>query len=1183
MPDKTAAPDLSAAIAHYNQHRFGACADACRLALEGYPGHPSALHLLGLAQTGLELYPQAATSLRAAQAALPTDPSIPLDLAAVLAAQGALRPALAALEQARALAPETAVILTNMATLHQALGEMDDAERLYRRAIALDPDDATAHSNLGTCLLTRAQWREGFAEFEWRLKLPSVRPPARTLPVWRGQPLAGKHLLITAEQGYGDQIQYARFLPGLLPHHARVTVECRPGLERLLAGLPGVTAVLPEGAPHPAADYALPIVSLADRLGIAAAAPVPYLSAPTDGAPLPEAGEADIKIGLVWASQPVQGTPYERHLHAERGCPLPLLAPLAAQPGVRLYSLQQAWAADDLAAAGLPIIDLAPRLDDFAETAALIAQLDLVIAIDGPVAHLAGAMGKPLWVLLAQGFHDYRWGLDDTTPWYPLARLFRCGPEGWPGVVAALLEALPAQTARVLFQKAGRLHLAGALDEAIALYHRVLALDPAYPQAHCNLGEALSHRHRHDPQHDDEIRACYQRALELNPDFPEACNNLGVFLVDRLQAEEAETQFRRALALKPGFVAATNNLGNALLQQNRLVEAEALYRQVIAWDAAYVKAYNGLGNTLRLQGRFEEADAAYAHALELNPDYPEALINRAGTLVVLGRLDEAIVATNRALRLRPAMAQDSSTIDLVLNELAIALLHNGQYETARQISELAVNRRPSDPEPHFRLGNAYMRMKKFDKAEQCFLQAIAVNEFFAPAYNNLGSIYLEREETRKALAFIAKAVTLDAGLPDIHNNLGNALRASNQPEAAKVSYAQAIALKAEFPEAFNNLAVLLGELGQVEESLAAFDEAIRLLPHYAEAHSNRGNVLKSRRRTDEAVAAYRDALAIRPEYHGARLNLAIALLQRGDWLEGWEEYKARWLTGSLSRLKVDFTQPEWDGRPLHGETLLFYGEQGYGDVLQFIRYAPMLAARGARVVALVHKVLVRLFESAPGLAEVRSFDDPPAAFDYHLAMMSAPRLFATTPETIPAPVPYLAADPADIAAWAGVLAPLPGLKVGLVWSGDPRPHDFAANLLDRQRSLKLEQFAALGEIPGLSLVNLQMGAPASQLRTPPPGLALFDAMDRVRDFADTAALVANLDLVVTVDTSMAHLAGALGKPVWILSRYDGCWRWLIGRDTTPWYPTARLFLQTAPNDWSDALRQLADALKTIAA
>ncbi len=1183
MPDQTAAPDLSAAIALYNRQRYDACAAACQQALDSHPGHPSILHLLGLAQTGLGLYPQAAATLRAARAGLPADPSILLDLAAALAAQDAPRPALAALEQAHALAPEAAVILTNMATLHQTLGELDEAERLYRRAIALDPNDATARSNLGTCLLTRAQWAEGFAEFEARLQLPALRPSARTLPVWQGQSLAGKHLLITAEQGYGDQIQYARFLPGLLPHHARVTVECRPGLERLFAALPGVAAVLPAGAPHPAADYALSIISLADRLGIAAAAPVPYLAPPEGGAPLPEAEEADIKIGLVWASQPVRGTPFERHLHAARACPLPLLAPLAAQPGVRLYSLQQAWAAADLAAAGLPIIDLAPQLTDFAETAALIARMDLIISIDGPVAHLAGAMGKPLWVLLAPGFQDYRWGLDDGTPWYPQARLFRCGPGGWPDVTEALLRALPAQTARALFQKAGRLHLAGALDAAIALYHRVLALDPAYPQAHCNLGEALSQRHRHAPEHDDEIRACYQRALELQPDFPEACNNLGVFLVDRLRPEEAEAQFRRALELRPGFVAATNNLGNALLQQNRLVEAEALYRQVIAWDAAYVKAYNGLGNTLRLQGAFEEADAAYAQALALNPDYPEALINRAGTLVVLGRLDEAILATNRALRLRPAMAQDSSTIDLVLNELAIALLHNGQYETARQISELAVTRRPSDPEPHFRLGNAYMRMKKLDQAAKCFLQAIAVNEFFAPAYNNLGSIYLEREETRKALAFITKAVSLDASLPDIHNNLGNALRASSQPEAAKVSYAQAIALKADFPEAYNNLAVLLGELGQVEESLAAFDQAIRLLPHYAEAHSNRGNVLKSRRRLDEAIASYRNALAIRPDYHGARLNLAIALLQRGDWLEGWEDYKARWLTGSLSRLKVDFTQPEWDGRPLHGETLLFYGEQGYGDVLQFIRYAPLLAARGARVVALVHKVLLRLFQSAPGLAEVRSFDDPPAAFDYHLAMMSAPRLFATTPETIPAPVPYLAAQPADVAAWAEILAPLPGRKVGLVWSGDPRPHDFAANLLDRQRSLKLEQFAALSEIPGLSLVNLQMGVPASQLRTPPPGLALFDAMERVKDFADTAALVANLDLVVTVDTSMAHLAGALGKPVWILSRYDGCWRWLIGRETTPWYPSARLFLQTVPNDWSDALRQLADALRSFAA
>jgi len=1164
-----AEPDIQHAVTAFNQGRFPECEALCRRLLEDQPGMPAPWQLLGLSLAEQNQPEAALTALGKACALSPADASIRLDTALVLAGLGRLEEAFLALTEAHRLAPAAAVVLTNMGSLRQSQGRWDDAMALYRQAIALDPDDAMAHGNLGGCLLGLGQWDEGFAEYEWRLRQPQIRRPPAQAPLWQSEPLSGKRLLVSAEQGYGDSLQFTRFLPALAKlGAAEITLECLPGLERLFAALPGIARIIPQGGPIPAVDFQIPLPSLGHRLGFPAATPVPYIK----GGGGSKGGESmgRFRVGIVWTGKPVQGSAFQNRQHGLRHCPIELLTPLTSIPGVEWVSLQQAWASPQLEASGLPISDLAAQLSDFQATADIIAGLDLVISIDSAVAHLAGAMGKALWVLLGSGRSDYRWGRPDEaqSPWYPQAKLFRCGSDGWSGTIGRV-----AQTLR--FDCALAYHRAGDTAAAQEIYGQMLAADPYHPQALCNLGQIVA-------QQGDAVaaEAAYDAALTARPAFPEAWNNLGALLQDQSRLPEAEAAFRQAVAHRPGFAAAWSNLGNALRLQNRQPEAVEAYRRAIALDPSHVQAHCGLGNALKLQLHFEEADAAYAQAIALKPDYAEALINRAGGLVMVGRLEEAVRATIAALTVRPNFPEAEDTIRLVLVELGVALLDRWMLEPAEQICRLAVSRYPDDCECHFRLGNVFLRQKRLKESEKEYLQVIAMDPKFAPAYNNLCSIHLDLDEGRKALERARQAVALDPSLPDIHNNLGNALRACGLPQDAMAAYAQAIALRPDFTEAFNNLGVLMGELGMIEGSLAAFGQAIALNPDYAEAYSNMGNVLKSRRRGDEAIAAYSQALAVRPDYHGARLNLAIALLQQGRWQEGWEEYRARWFTGALARQRVSFSQPEWNGEPLEGKTILLYGEQGYGDLLQFIRYAPLLAERGARVIVLAHKGLVRLFQSVQGIAEVLSFDERPESFDYHLAMMSAPRVFATTPQTIPAPVPYLAADPAEVEQWRQRLSHLPGRKVGLVWSGDPRPHDLAANMLDRQRSMDLQAFAFTKKIPGISLVNLQKGGPAAQLAG--SDLELFDAMDEISDFAGTAALVSALDLVVSVDTSMVHLTGAIGKPVWILSRYDGCWRWLLDREDTDWYPSAKLFLQTAPNDWSAALVRLEDALRAFA-
>ncbi|NVO17759.1 MAG: tetratricopeptide repeat protein [Rhodoplanes sp.] len=444
---------------------------------------------------------------------------------------------------------------------------------------------------------------------------------------------------------------------------------------------------------------------------------------------------------------------------------------------------------------------------------------------------------------------------------------------------------------------------------------------------------------------------------------------------------------------------------------------------------------------------------------------------------------------------------------------------------------------------------------------------------------------------------------------------GLALHATGNPGAAVPHYLRALAAGFVTPECLNNAGCALRDTGRPENAVDLLQECLRRAPRHAGAHSNLGNAQKDLGRLDEAERSCRAALAIAPDRPGlhfnlgavlqalerdreaavayraelaldpdnarAHYNLAEACLRLGRLDEGFCEMEWRFRSG---RVKDPLAQrcPRWSGEPLAGRTVLLDCEQGLGDALHFVRYAPLIAQRGGRVVIRVYPALERLMRRVAGIAAVVPTTAALPAADLYLPMLSAPHVLGTTLDTVPAEMPYLTADPDDVRAWRERLAPHDGLRVGLVWAGAPRQNDPDAQRIDKRRSIGLAAFATLAGIPGVTLVSLQKGPPAAQLESPPPGLVLIDPMGDVGDFADTAALIENLDLVVSVDTSVAHLAGGLGKPVWILSRFDGCWRWLIDRDDSPWYPTARLFRQQRSEDWSGAVGRLAAALRVWA-
>jgi Flp pilus assembly protein TadD len=503
----------------------------------------------------------------------------------------------------------------------------------------------------------------------------------------------------------------------------------------------------------------------------------------------------------------------------------------------------------------------------------------------------------------------------------------------------------------------------------------------------------------------------------------------------------------------------------------------------------------------------------------------------------------------------------------------------GAAETAyRQVLAIA----PSHADALHLLGVIAHQVGRNDMAIEHIRRAIALRGDFPEACNHLGAALGALGRLAEAAASCREAIRLRPNFPDAHSNLGAALAALGRLEEAAASYREALRLRPDFPEVHNNLGNTLRTLGDRAAAAESYRAALRLRPDYAEAHNNLGSVLWDAGRPAEAEACYRAAMRLRPDLPDPHNNLAQALLLAGRLREGWTEYEWRWKIRDMSGVARHFPAPPWNGEPIGDRVILLHAEQGLGDALQFCRYAPLIGS-GAKVILEVQAPLARLLSRLPGVADVVVRGDSLPAFDLHCPLMSLPRAFGTTLDSIPAATPYLAADPALIAAWHDRLAGLGGLRVGLVWAGGQRLGWPELVATDRRRSVALDTMAPLGDVPGVSFISLQKGAPASQAATPPRGMALHDFTADLHDFADTAALIEGLDLVIGVDTAVVHLAGALGKPVWLLNRFDTDWRWLLNREDSPWYPTLRQFRQPGPGDWNSVIGAVRGALQRLAA
>ncbi|HWK43969.1 MAG TPA: tetratricopeptide repeat-containing glycosyltransferase family protein [Stellaceae bacterium] len=516
-------------------------------------------------------------------------------------------------------------------------------------------------------------------------------------------------------------------------------------------------------------------------------------------------------------------------------------------------------------------------------------------------------------------------------------------------------------------------------------------------------------------------------------------------------------------------------------------------------------------------------------------DFQQALAHHQA-----GRLPQAEACYRRVLAVDPTHAP-------ALHRLGIIASHVGRNDIAAEYLAKATHLQPLSAEYHGDLGKALTGLGRLAEAESCYRMALSLDGGYVAAHTNLGHLYRKSQRLDDAVACFQSAIRLQPDLAEAHHTLGNVFR----------------------------------ELERMDEAAACYREVLLWHPDVAEVHYNLGFVLHDLGLLGEAEGCYREAVRLKPMFKEAHDNLGYLLLLDGRLKEAWPEYEWRHRTQVKNGFAArrSFPQAQWTGEALDGRSLLIHAEQGFGDTLQFCRYLPLAAAYG-RVVLEVPRPLIRLLTSLPGIDQIVATGDPLPEFGLHCPLLSLPGVFGTTLDTIPARSPYLAAEPSLVAAWRRRVSALPGLRVGLVWAGDPRPHATALHDVDRRRSTTLAQLAPLAEIDGISFISLQKGEAARQV--PPAGLALHDWTDELGDFADTAALIETLDLVISVDTAVLHLVGALGKPVWLLNRFDTCWRWLRYRADSPWYPTLRQFRQPRPGDWGGVMRDVHIALQQLA-
>lgn len=594
----------------------------------------------------------------------------------------------------------------------------------------------------------------------------------------------------------------------------------------------------------------------------------------------------------------------------------------------------------------------------------------------------------------------------------------------------------------------------------------------------------------------------------------------------------------------------------ALLQQaiehhqaGRFIEAEALYRDILQHEPGHGDALHLLGIMAGQVGRYEDARAFLEAASAGNPWVPEYYNSLGGVCQAMGDTEEAA--------------------RLYLGAIELNADYLAPYQNLISLLPAAV-------EVRFNLGCVLHRQGQLPAAIEQYDAVLALVPDHAGAYNNRGGAYRELGRLDDALADFREALRVNPGFADAHNNLGLILHDKDLLAEAAEAFESALAARPDFAEAWCNLGKVLHARGRHEEAIEQYRQAIRLTSDSPRTLYNWACALDALRRYPEAIDKHVEALRLDPQYVEAHVNRALLLLLSGRYTEAWPEYEWRLSRPDWRATNSVYPEtPRWDGSNLLGKTILLQAEQGFGDIIQFVRYLPLVKARCARVILEAPAVLHPLLAGVQGIDElVVPQPDNGKKADFAIHLLSLPGIFKTTPTSIPSCTPYLFAPEERLLKWRAAI-PTGSFNVGFVWSGNPIHPE------NRERACGIEYFFQLAAVPGVRLFSLQKGEKAKEIQSAPPDLGVVDLAPELNDFADTAAVIMHLDLVISVDTAVVHLAGALGCPIWTLRYHHPYWVWGIDGPATPWYPTMRIFRHKSPGDWQGLFSEVQGALTKV--
>ena len=1114
--------DKQQALAFINQGRLQEAEAIYKRLIQQGAGNHLVFGNLGAICTMQGRTQEAATFLKQALAIKPDFPDALSNLGAVLTEQDQLEAAVDSCKQALAIKPDFPDALSNLAVALRDQGQLEAAVEFHRKAISLHPDYALGHLNFSLTLLLAGNYGDGWKEYRWRFlgSTANVGPHAcPNLAQWDGSNhTLGEQLTIISEQGLGDTLQFMRYIPYLKTMGVDACFCAQPNLHGLIR-TSGITATLYDFAEANALTTGkwIPLLSLPAYLNVKPDNPLtnkPYIKAA-------EQQTLHWQQKLTTECRPIIGINWQASKTGAKARSLPLeaFAPVARVTQASLLSLQKGFGSEQLMNCSFRHHFVACQEEinqtwDFLETAAIMANCDLIITVDTVVAHLAAGLGKPTWLLLKK-VPDWRWGMDgDTTFWYSSMRLFRQRERGnWAEVmerVVGALKARPAKTAKPLVPAKATSPNSGKADGGIyrAGVHHAGVHHAQYKE---DEQRALALIHQGQPQ---EAETIYRMLVRKGVRSHAVFGNLGAICTMQGRSQEAITFFREALAIQPDFPDALSNLSQALKEQGQLDAAVDACQKAIAIQPNHSGALYNLGTALAEQGQPDAAIDAYRKALAIKPDFLEALNNLSIVLKEQGQLDAAIDACRQALAIKPD---------------------------------------------------------------------------YPDALSNLAVVFWEKGDLQAAVDSCRKALAIKPDYPDALINMGIALRDQGLQDAAIDAYQKVLAIKPDHPDALFNLGnILKDQEDRLADAIKAYHKALAIRPNHCKALSNLAGILRDQDDLQAAIALNKKAVSFENSDPDCRYNLSYSLLLSGDYDKGWEEYEWR-----LKKKDITFHAhppvPQWNGRNHSpGETLILVSEQGLGDILQFMRYVPYVKTLGLGldVAFCVESKLHDLILCSGISTRVHTPEDASGfTAGKWLYLLSLPRLLKVSPAQPLVQTPYIKAPAEKIHHWQEKLAAEQRPIIGIHWQGNRQRISLRSQQLTplwRSRSLSLEAFAPISAATSATFLSLQKGAGAEQLdhcSFRHRFVACQDEINKIWDFVETAAMIANCDLIITNDTALAHLAGGMGQPTWLLLNKRAEWRWGMDGETTFWYPSMRLFRQREWGDWAKVMERVVEALK----